>query len=89
LNREHIPVARCTVARLMGESGLRGAVRGKAYKTTLADDATVRPADLVQRQFQAKRPNPLWVADFAYVATWAGVVFVALVIAVFARHIVG
>jgi transposase InsO family protein len=89
LNREHIPVARCTVARLMGELGLRGAVRGKGYKTTQPDDAAARPADLVQRQFQAERPDQLWVADFTYVATWSGVVFVAFVIDVFARRIVG
>ena len=64
-------------------------MRGKAYKTTVPDDAAERPADLVQRQFQADRPNQLWVADFTYVATWAGVVFVAFVIDVFARRIVG
>jgi transposase InsO family protein len=89
LNREAIPVARCTVERLMGVLGLQGAVRGKAYKTTIPDAAAERPADLVQRQFQAVRPNQLWVADFTYVATWAGVVFVAFVIDVFARRIVG
>jgi transposase InsO family protein len=77
------------VERLMGVLGLQGAVRGKAYKTTVPDDAAERPADLVQRQFQADRPNQLWVADFTYVATWAGVVFVAFVIDVFARRIVG
>ena len=85
LNREQIPVARCTVERLMGVLGLLG----KAYKTTVPDDAAERPTDLVQRQFQADRPNQLWVADFTYVATWAGVVFVAFVIDVFARRIVG
>jgi len=89
LNREEIPVARCTVERLMGVLGLQGAVRGKAYKTTVPDDAAERPADLVQRQFEADRPNQLWVADFTYVATWVGVVFVAFVIDVFARRIVG
>ncbi len=89
LNREQIPVARCTVERLMGVLGLQGAVRGRAYKTTVPDVAADRPADLVQRQFQADRPNQLWVADFTYVATWAGVVFVAFVIDVFARRIVG
>jgi len=89
LNREQIPVARCTVERLMGVLDLQGAVRGKVYKTTIPDDAAERPADLVQRQFQAERPNQLWVADFTYVATWAGVVFVAFVIDVFARRIVG
>jgi len=89
LNREQIPVARCTVERLMGVLGLQGAVRGKTWKTTIPDDAAERPADLVQRQFQADRPNQLWVADFTYVSTWAGVVFVAFVIDVFARRIVG
>jgi putative transposase len=89
LNREQIPVARCTVERLMGVLSLRGAVRGKTWRTTIADDAAARPADLVQRQFTATRPNQLWVADFTYVATWAGVVFVAFVIDVFARRIVG
>ena len=64
-------------------------LRGKAYKTTIPDDAAERPADLVQRQFQAERPNQLWVADFTYVATWTGVVFVAFVIDVFARRIIG
>ena len=71
LNREQIPVARCTVERLMGVLGLQGVVRGKAWKTTIPDAAAERPADLVQRQFQAERPNQLWVADFTYVATWA------------------
>jgi transposase InsO family protein len=69
LNREQIPLARCTVERLMGVLGLQGAVRGKADKTTIPDAAADRPADLVQRQFQADRPNRLWVADFTYVAT--------------------
>jgi transposase InsO family protein len=89
LNREAIPVARCTVERLMRSLGLQGAIRGKAWKTTIPDAAAERPADLVQRKFQAERPNQLWVADFTYVATWTGVVFVAFVIDVFARRIVG
>lgn len=89
LKREQFAVARCTVERLMGVLGLQGAVRGKCYKTTIPDDAAERPADLVQRQFMATRPNQLWVADFTYVATWSGVVFVAFVIDVFARRIVG
>jgi transposase InsO family protein len=89
LNREQIPVARCTVERLMSVLGLQGAVRGKAWKTTIPDAGAARPADLVKRQFQAEHPNQLWVADFTYVATWAGVVFVAFVIDVFARRIVG
>jgi transposase InsO family protein len=89
LNREAVRVARCTVGRLMRRLGLRGAVRGKAFKTTVPDLAAVRPLDLVERQFHATRPNQLWVADFTYVATWAGFVFVAFVIDVFARRIVG
>ena len=90
LNRENCEVARCTVERLMTRIGLYGAVRGgKKYRTTIPDTAAARPADLVKRQFHAERPNQLWVADFTYVATWSGVVFVAFVIDVFARHIVG
>jgi putative transposase len=89
LNRERIRVARCTVERLMRKLGLRGVVRGKAFKTTIPDEAAHHPADLVERQFTAVRPNQLWVADFTYVATWRGVVFVAFVIDVFARMIVG
>ena len=89
LNREAVPVARCTVWRLMRRLGLRGAVRGRRFKTTTPDLAAARPLDLVERQFHATRPNQLWVADFTYVATWRGFVFVAFVIDVFARRIVG
>jgi transposase InsO family protein len=89
LNREQIPVARCTVERLMGKIGLCGAIRGASYKTTIPDESAARPADLVDRQFTAERPNQLWVADFTYVATWQGFVFVAFVIDVFSRAIVG
>jgi len=90
LNREAIPVARCTVERLMARSGLQGAVRGgKKVRTTLPEPAAVRPADLVNQIFQAERPNQLWVADFSYVATWSGMVFVAFIIDVLARYIVG
>ena len=90
LRREDVRVARCTVERLMREMGLRGAVRGRAWKTTTrADPAATRPADLVQRHFTATRPNQLWVADFTYVATWRGFVYVAFVIDIFARRIVG
>jgi transposase InsO family protein len=90
LNREGIPVARCTVERLMGQLGLRGAVRGRAWTTTTRPDETAsRPRDLVQRDFTATRPNQLWVADLTYVATWQGFVYVAFVIDVFARRIVG
>lgn len=89
LNRLEIPVARCTVERLMRAMGLQGAVRGKKFKTTVPDDSAARPADLVKRDFSASRPNELWVADLTYVATWRGFVFVAFVIDVFARMIVG
>lgn len=90
LNREGIVVARCTVERLMRELGLCGVVRGRAFKrTTIADEAAPRPAALVQRDFVATRPNQLWVADLTYVATWRGFVYVAFVVDVFARYIVG
>ena len=90
LLREGVAVARCTVERLMRAMGLRGAVRGGAFKvTTTPDEAAVRPPDLVAREFSATRPNQLWVADITYVATWAGFVYVAFVIDVFARTIVG
>ena len=89
LGREDIAVARCTVERLMRSLGLEGAVRGRKCRTTIADEDAERPLDLVKRQFQATRPNQLWVADFTYVATWAGFVYVAFVIDVFARRIIG
>jgi transposase InsO family protein len=89
LRREQIDVARCTVERLMGELGLVGVVRGRRVHTTVPDLGASRPADLVQRQFAATRPNELWVADFTYVATWQGMVYVAFVIDVFSRRIVG
>ncbi len=89
LNREGIPVARCTVERLMREMGLRGVVRGKKKITTISDPTQQRAPDLVKRTFKASRPNQLWVADFTYVATWSGFVYVAFVIDVYARCIVG
>jgi transposase InsO family protein len=89
LGREGRIVARCTVERLMRAQGLRGVVRGRKCRTTIADDSAARPLDRVNRQFQASRPNQLWVADFTYVATWAGFVYVAFVIDVFARRIIG
>jgi len=90
LRREGHSVARCTVARLMRHAGLRGAVRGRKFKvTTCPDTAAPRPSDLVTRQFAAVRPNELWVADLTYVATWRGFAYVAFVIDVFARRIVG
>lgn len=89
LRREGVTVARCTVARLMRGAGLRGVVRGQRPITTRPDTAAPCAQDLVQRQFTADRPNQLWVADFTYVATWRGFVYVAFVIDVFARRIVG
>jgi len=90
LRREGHHVARCTVERLMRAMGLAGAVRGRAWVTTTqSQPALDRPRDLVERHFEATRPNQLWVSDFTYVATWAGFVYVALVIDVFARRIVG
>jgi transposase InsO family protein len=90
LKREGFEVARCTVERLMAEMGLQGVVRGRAFKcTTIADENAQRPADLVGRDFTADRPNRLWVADLTYVATWTGFVYVAFVVDVFSRRIVG
>jgi putative transposase len=89
LNREGIPVARCTVERLMRSLGLRGAVRGKTRRTTIPDVYAARPADLVQRRFSTDRPNRLWVADFTYVPTWSAMVYVAFVIDAYSRRILG
>ena len=89
LHREGIAVARCTVERLMRGLGLEGVRRGKPHRTTTPDVAAARPADLVDRDFSAQRPNQLWVADLTYVATWAGFVYVAFVIDAFSRFIVG
>ena len=89
LKREGHDVARCTVERLMRELGLKGAIRGKTVRTTVSDKAVPCPRDQVNRRFTAPAPNMLWVSDFTYVATWAGFVYVAFVIDVFARRIVG
>ncbi len=89
LNREGIGLARCTVERLMKALGLQGVVRGKKIRTTIPDDLSARPLDLVNRDFTATGPNQLWVADMTYVATWQGFVIVAFVIDVYARMIVG
>jgi putative transposase len=89
LNREGKPVARCTVCRLMNELGLHGAVRGKKFKTTIPEEAAARPLDLVKRAFTAAGPNRLWVSDLTYVATWRGFAYVAFVIDVFSRRVVG
>jgi len=89
LSREGIPVARCTVARLMRDLGLQGVVRGRRLKTTVAAEELPRAADRVNRDFKVARPNALWVADLTYVATWCGFVYVAFVIDAYARRIVG
>ena len=89
LNREGVVVARCTVERLMRRQGLRGVVRGKVVRTTISDSKARCPLDRVNRQFKAERPNQLWVSDFTYVSTWQGWQYVAFVIDVFARRIVG
>ena len=89
LQREGQEVARCTIERLMQSMGLQGVIRGKPVKTTISDKAAACPLDHVNRQFQAPRPNALWVSDFTYVATWAGFVYVAFVIDTYARRIVG
>jgi transposase InsO family protein len=89
MKREGIEVARCTVERLMKRMGIQGIIRGKAVKTTVSDKAAPCPLDRVNRQFKAPAPNMLWVSDFTYVSTWAGTMYVAFVIDVFARRIVG
>ncbi|BBL56999.1 transposase (plasmid) [Methylomonas koyamae] len=89
LKREGLTVARCTVERLMRSLELKGVRRGKTIKTTFSDANAECPLDRVNRQFSAVRPNALWVADFTYVKTWQGFVYVAFVIDVFARYIVG
>ena len=89
LAREGAVVARCTVECLMRRMGLHGVMRGKAVRTTISDAKAACPLDLVNRQFRAERPNQLWVSDFTYVSTWQGWLYVAFVIDVFARRIVG
>jgi putative transposase len=89
LKREGYDVARCTVARLMKKMALQGVIRGRRVRTTVSDKATPCPLDHVNRRFRAPRPNSLWVADFTYVATWSGFVYVAFVIDAYARRIVG
>jgi transposase InsO family protein len=89
LHREGTHAARCTVERLMRRLGLQGVRRGKSVRTTVPDAAVPCPLDRVNRQFKADRPNQLWVSDFTYVSTWQGFVYVAFVIDVFARRIVG
>jgi transposase InsO family protein len=89
LNREGVTVARCTVERLMRQLGLQGVRRGKAVRTTVPDPKVPCPLDRVNRQFRAECPNQLWVSDFTYVSTWQGWVYVAFVVDVFSRRIVG
>ena len=89
LLREGVMVARCTIERLMRRLGLQGVRRGKGVRTTVPDAKAACPLDRVNRQFKAQRPNQLWVADFTYVSTWQGFVYVAFVVDVFARRIVG
>lgn len=89
MNREDIAVARCTVERLMRRLGLEGVRRGKTVRTTTPDTSAPCPLDRVNRQFQANRPNQLWVSDFTYVSTWQGWLYVAFIVDVFARRIVG
>ena len=89
LQREGFAAARCTVERLMRRLGIQGVVRGRPVKTTISDKAAPCPLDRVNRQFRADRPNALWVADFTYVSTWQGHLYVAFVIDVYARRIVG
>ena len=89
LQREGFEVARCTVARLMKTMGLQGIIRGKPVRTTVSDKAAPCPLDRVNREFHAPAPNRLWVSDFTYVSTWTGIVYVAFVIDVYARFIVG
>ena len=89
LSREGMTVARCTVERLMRRQGLRGVMRGKVIRTTISDSKAPCPLDKVNRQFRAERPNQLWISDFTYVSTWQGWLYVAFVIDVFARRIVG
>ena len=89
MKREGVVVTRCTVERLMRRIGIRGVIRGKGVRTTIADSAAICPQDRVNRQFRAERPNQLWVSDFTYVPTWQGWLYVAFVVDVFARRIVG
>jgi putative transposase len=89
LRRDGFVIGRDRLARLMRQAGLAGVRRGRPKRTTIAGDLTIRPADLVQRQFRAARPNQLWVCDLTYLRTWAGFAYLALVIDVYSRRIVG
>jgi transposase InsO family protein len=89
LRRDGVDVGRDQVARLMRDLGLQGVRRGRCKRTTVPDSTVVRPADLVNRQFTAERPNALWVCDLTYIRTWAGFAYLALVIDVYSRRLVG
>jgi putative transposase len=89
LHREGTPVARCTVERLMKDLGLEGRRRGRKHRTTTPGEVTCRPADLVDRNFQASAPNLLWIADITYVATWSGFAYTSFIFDVFSRRILG
>jgi putative transposase len=89
LNRKAIPVARCTVERLMTQLGLAGARRGRRVRTTIPGAAVARPAELVERNFNPPAPDRTWVADFTYVPTWSGMVYVAFVLDAYSRRILG
>ena len=89
MNREGVAIARCTVERLMKRMSLRGVMRGKVVRTTVPDTNAPCPLDRVNRHFKADRPNQLWVSDFTYVSTWQGWLYVAFVVDVYARRIVG
>ena len=88
MQREGFGIARCTVERLKRDMGLAGVIRGKPVRTTFSDNAAPCPLDHVNRQFHAPAPNMLWVSDFTYVSTWAGFIYVAFVIDVYAQYIV-
>lgn len=89
LARAGHPVARCTVERLMRELGIEGVIRGQRRRTTIPEPAAPRPPDLVNRRFEASRPNQLWLADLTYIRTWSGWVYVAFVLDAYSRRIVG
>jgi transposase InsO family protein len=89
LGRAGVTLGRDRLGRLMRQLGLAGVRRGKPKRTTIADSAAARPADLVRRRFQAAAPNQLWVCDLTYIRTWAGFCYLALVIDVYSRRIVG
>jgi transposase InsO family protein len=89
LKREGFDVARCTIERLMQQLGLKGAIRGRPFKTTFSDKSAHCPLDRVKREFHAPAPNQLWLSDFTYVASWTGFAYVAFIIDAFARRIVG